>query len=112
MEMGLETLQGKIDEIKKDESYLRIQHALLELFAKRSSRKEYLDEIAELLCRWTGCRCGGIRVLDEYGNIPYASYLGFSREFWGPRIIFPSIKINAPVFESCPRSLNPKIPGY
>ena len=81
--MGLETLQGKIDKVKKDEGYLRIQHALLELFAKRYSRKEYLDEIVELLCRWTGCRCGGIRVLDEYGNIPYASYLGFSREFWG-----------------------------
>jgi len=80
--MNLEALQGKIEVFKKDEDYPRIQHALLELFAKKSSRKEYLDKVVDLLCDWTGCRCGGIRILDEYGNIPYGSYLGFSQEFW------------------------------
>ena len=80
--MDLEILQGKIEDLKKTDDYLRIQHALLELFSKKSSRKEYLDEVVRVLCGWSGCRCGGIRVLDEYGNIPYESYLGFSRDFW------------------------------
>jgi len=82
MEVDGTTWQGKIEEFKKDENYLRIRHLFLELFANKSSRKEYLDEAVELICGWTGCRCGGIRVLDEYGNIPYESYRGFNREFW------------------------------
>lgn len=66
----------------KGETYIDIQHSLLELFAKKATRKDYLDEVVKLLCDWSGCRCGGVRVLDEYGNIPYESYLGFSPEFW------------------------------
>ena len=31
---------------------------------------------------WSGCRCVGIRILDDEGYIPYESYVGFSREFW------------------------------
>ena len=63
-------------------AHLHIQHSLLELFARKSSRREYLGEVVKLLCDWSDCDCGGIRVLDEYGNIPYEAYRGFSREFW------------------------------
>ncbi|MHB1160497.1 MAG: ATP-binding protein [Chloroflexota bacterium] len=55
---------------------------LLQLFAQTSSRQQYLDEVAQLIQSWSGCRCVGLRVLDEDGNIPYESYLGFSQDFW------------------------------
>jgi signal transduction histidine kinase len=63
-------------------AHLQLQHSLLELFARKSSRREYLEEVVKLLCGWSDCACGGIRVLDEYGNIPYEAYRGFTREFW------------------------------
>jgi len=56
--------------------------ALLEQFAKKATRKEYLDSALELVRDWCGCRCVGIRVVDEEGNVPYESAVGFSREFW------------------------------
>jgi PAS domain S-box-containing protein len=55
---------------------------LLELFSKTSTRKEYLDSLVEMIRDWCGCQCLGVRVMDEEGNIPYESYVGFSREFW------------------------------
>ena len=56
--------------------------ALLKLFSETTSRKEYLDRAVALLRDWSGCRCVGIRVLDDEGNIPYESYVGYSSEFW------------------------------
>lgn len=80
--MDHEFLQGEVPPPQEAEGYRQVQHALLELFAQKSSRADYLDEVVKLLMRCSGCRCGGVRVLDEYGNIPYESYQGFSREFW------------------------------
>jgi len=57
-------------------------NSLLKLFVQADSRKEYLDAIVELIAKWSGCRCVGIRVLNEHGEIPYESYKGFSKEFW------------------------------
>ncbi|MBI4865277.1 MAG: PAS domain S-box protein, partial [Candidatus Riflebacteria bacterium] len=56
--------------------------SLLALFAEKSSRKEYLDSVVEVVRSWTGCRCVGIRVVDQERNIPYESFVGFAREFW------------------------------
>ena len=55
---------------------------LLESFATKGTRKEYLDSVVEMIRGWCGCPCVGIRVVDRQGNIPYESYVGFSREFW------------------------------
>ncbi|MFH1025247.1 MAG: PAS domain S-box protein, partial [Nitrospirota bacterium] len=71
-----------ITQRKEIESRIHTTNRLLELFAKTSSRKEYLDSVVDLLHEWTGCRCIGIRVLDKEGNIPYESYRGFSLDFW------------------------------
>ncbi len=57
-------------------------NTLLRLFAQASSRREYLDAVVDLVRRWSGARCVGLRVSDGEGNIPYESYLGFDREFW------------------------------
>jgi PAS domain S-box-containing protein len=54
---------------------------LLDLFAHKSSRKEYLDAVVDALGAWTGCRCRGIRVRSEQDTIPYESVVGFSPDF-------------------------------
>jgi PAS domain S-box-containing protein len=57
-------------------------YVLLNLFSKKTVRKEYLDAAVDLIQNWSGCRCVGIRILDERNFIPYDSYTGFSQEFW------------------------------
>jgi PAS domain S-box-containing protein len=71
-----------ITERKEIEKRVQATNALLNLFARIPSRKDYLDAVLELIQNWTSCRCAGIRILDRQGNIPYESYVGFSREFW------------------------------
>jgi signal transduction histidine kinase len=72
----------KIVERKEIENRLKATNDLLNLFPKKSSRKEYLDAVVNLLRTWSQCRCVGIRILLEKGQIPYESYVGFSQEFW------------------------------
>lgn len=64
------------------EKHIRINNIILKLLSKMPSRKEYLDSIVKLIRGLSGCRCVGIRLLDERGQIPYESYIGFSRGFW------------------------------
>jgi diguanylate cyclase (GGDEF)-like protein/PAS domain S-box-containing protein len=71
-----------ITDRKEIEERTKVINTLLRLFAQTSSRKEYLDAVVELIRSWSGCRCVGIRMLNEYGNIPYESYVGFSQKFW------------------------------
>jgi len=77
LEMGID-----ITERKEAQKRIETTNALLSLFVKMRTRKDYLDGVLELVQNWCGCRCAGIRVLDAQGNIPYESYTGFSREFW------------------------------
>jgi PAS domain S-box-containing protein len=78
----IQVIFRNITKKKEIETRIRTTNSLLELFAKTSSRKEYLGSVVDLLHEWTGCRCIGIRVLDKEGNIPYESYRGFSLDFW------------------------------
>jgi PAS domain S-box-containing protein len=55
---------------------------LLHLFVTATTRKGYLDGVRDLLCRWTGCMCVGIRLIDPKNQIPYESYCGFDQAFW------------------------------
>jgi PAS domain S-box-containing protein len=61
---------------------IRHTNRLLQLYTVRSSKKEYLDEVAKLLQEWTGCEALGIRALTREGDIPYESYVGFTKDFW------------------------------
>ena len=54
---------------------------LLELFSQKTSRKDYLDSAVKVISEWSGCKCVGIRLLDEEGYISYASYAGFGDDF-------------------------------
>jgi PAS domain S-box-containing protein len=78
----VEALQVEMAERKQAEEQLKTTNALLSLFSQKPSRKEYLDAVVDLMHSCTGCRCVGIRILDDNGYIPYESYVGFSREFW------------------------------
>lgn len=68
-------------EYKKAERLNQIVTTLLALFARKSTRKEYLDAVARVVQQWSGCRCIGIRIMNEKGEVPYESYVGFSDEF-------------------------------
>ena len=73
---------GDITQRKETERRVHATNALLSLFSEKPSRKEYLDSVVDLVQRWSGCRCVGIRVLNRQGFIPYESYVGFSQKFW------------------------------
>jgi PAS domain S-box-containing protein len=66
---------------KVEERRTNLITELLELFAKKTSRKDYLDSVVQFLHDWTGCRSVGIRVVNKERYIPYDSYIGFSDEF-------------------------------
>lgn len=67
---------------RKTEKIIQAGRDIFKLLAEKSSRKDYLDAFVGLIAKLSGCRCVGIRVLNEDGKIPYESYIGFSREFW------------------------------
>jgi PAS domain S-box-containing protein len=46
-------------------------NALLGLFARKSSSKEYLGGVIKVIRAWSDCQCVGIRVADQHGAIPY-----------------------------------------
>ena len=79
---GASTIARDITEQKRAEGLVRAANALLSLLPEKSCRKDYMNAVVELLRSWTGCRCVGIRGVDEQGRIPYEAYAGFSREFW------------------------------
>jgi PAS domain S-box-containing protein len=80
--IGIFAAARDITEIKEADSRIATSNEILRLFSQSLSRKEYLDSVVKLVQNWSGCRCVGIRVLDEHARIPYESYAGFSDEFW------------------------------
>ena len=71
-----------ITERRETESRIMLSNAFLKLFSRTFSHKEYLNSAVKLIKEWAGCRCVGIRLLDDRRNIPYESYTGFSKDFW------------------------------
>jgi PAS domain S-box-containing protein len=74
-------LNAEIAEREQAQVRTQITNALLELFAQKTSRKEYLDSVVEAIREWSGCRCVGIRLANDEGFIPYESSVGFSEQF-------------------------------
>ena len=58
-----------------------LRMALLALFQKSGTRQFYLNEVVQLISRWTGCPFVGIRILNLNGGFPYEAQIGFSPEF-------------------------------
>jgi PAS domain-containing protein len=81
------SLQQKLRHFEKgeyeQESFLtQVANALLRLYALAATRHDYLYKAVRLLNLWSRCNYLGIRLLNDLGQIPYESYLGFSRGFW------------------------------
>ena len=68
--------------LKNNERSVQAANALLRLYARAVTRREYLGVAVKLTGIWSDCRYVGIRILNHKGEIPYESYLGFSRQFW------------------------------
>ncbi|MCD6385690.1 PAS domain S-box protein [Candidatus Sumerlaeota bacterium] len=68
--------------LKKAEEALRVSHRILEIANQQREINSLLREFVLEIKRFTGCEAVGIRLLDEDGNIPYESYMGFSRRFY------------------------------
>jgi len=56
--------------------------SVLETLSQSRQVNEYLERLVKQVKKYSGCRCVGIRLLDDDGNIFYVSYTGFSREFF------------------------------
>lgn len=55
---------------------------LLELFARGSTRREYLDNVRHLLQCWSCCESIGLRLADGHSRIPYETHCGFDQLFY------------------------------
>lgn len=75
-------LQKEIKDLRGLENRLQATNELFNLFLKKTSRREYLEAVVDLLHHWSRCQGVGIRILDAQGNIPYESYRGFTSKFW------------------------------
>lgn len=71
-----------VSEQKENQRRTEATNEVLKWFSRAANRKEYLDGILDLVHRWSGCRCAGIRVVVASQHIPYESYVGFSQQFW------------------------------
>jgi PAS domain S-box-containing protein len=70
-----------ITELKAAEKRGNFTNALLKLFAQKTSLKEYLDSVLQVIQNWTNCQALGIRVVDADQRVPYGSFRGFSPDF-------------------------------
>jgi PAS domain S-box-containing protein len=75
------TMVQDLTKRKQTEKHVEGIRALLELFATKSSRADYLESVVALLRRWCDCHGAGIRLRESDGRLPYAAHAGFSREF-------------------------------
>lgn len=70
-----------VTERNRTENRARITNVLLELFAQKTTRKEYLDSVVNAIRDLSGCQCVGIRLANSDGLIPYESQIGFTKDF-------------------------------
>ena len=78
---ALLTIVQDITKQKHDEWHVEGVRELLELFATKTTRQDYVESVVRFLRDWSGCRCAGIRLLGSDNLIPYAACLGYSRRF-------------------------------
>jgi PAS domain S-box-containing protein len=71
-----------IGERKRAQEALLVSYRLLEIAGRQTEMTPLLKEFVTEIKTLTTCSAVGIRILDEAGNIPYAAYEGFSREFY------------------------------
>jgi PAS domain S-box-containing protein len=70
-----------ITQRKAEEKRREVTNALLDLFAHKTSAKEYLDAVVEVIRKWSDCQAIGVRMLGEGDDISYETCLGFEPGF-------------------------------
>ncbi|MFH1640501.1 MAG: PAS domain S-box protein [Candidatus Omnitrophota bacterium] len=76
-----QALEKEIIWRKEEEAFTLARNLILDLIAKKTLRKNFLDEMIKNLVAWTGCSNIGIRVLSENGQLPYEAHVGFDDDF-------------------------------
>jgi PAS domain S-box-containing protein len=77
----VENLSLKTDSDHADEK-LQAFLELAKILKEQLSAKDFLNRVTRLIQQRSGCKCVGIRVLSELGDVPYESFVGFSKRFW------------------------------
>jgi PAS domain S-box-containing protein len=82
LEENAARLKEEILEREKAEAKVRISRDFLEIANRHTGTKELLRRFIQETKNITGCEALGIRVLDEFGDIPYIAYDGFTQKFY------------------------------
>ncbi|HEY3354497.1 MAG TPA: PAS domain S-box protein [Polyangia bacterium] len=77
-----EQLRLTLGSLAESERRRKAAITLLGQLAEARSRKEFLEGAVTLLQRWSSCRCVGVRILNDRGDVPYEAHVGFSQDFW------------------------------
>ncbi len=80
--IGMLSSGEDITERNKTENALRISNRLLGITNRHIEINALFEEFIAEIQDFTGCEAIGIRILDDYGNIPYSGYKGFSHSFY------------------------------
>jgi len=70
-----------ITERRQAEMRTKATNAMLALFARQTTRSDYLSAVTDLLKELVGCRCVGVRIRNAFGEIPYEASTGFDAQF-------------------------------
>ncbi len=70
-----------VTEKKQAEEKQNATNSILELYARKAFRGDYLNAAVNVIRGWSKCSRVGIRIKDEEGNIPYESSVGFEKNF-------------------------------
>jgi PAS domain S-box-containing protein len=79
--VGVFAAARDVTEKKLAEERQGTTNSLLELYARKTSRKDYLNAAVDVIRNWSGCSRVGIRIKDDKDNIPYESFVGFENDF-------------------------------
>lgn len=77
-----EALKNERDKAREAEKEIWQSQNFLEIANRQTNFDPLLDEFVQEIKGLTGCKAVGIRLGDEFGNIPYASCSGFSDTFY------------------------------
>jgi PAS domain S-box-containing protein len=88
MTSNLKRLTARRDELdaeiaarQETENRTRLVNSLLKLFTEKFTQREYLDEVCDLIRRWSGLRHVGIRILGPDRTITFESCRGYNDSF-------------------------------
>jgi signal transduction histidine kinase len=79
--VGVFAAARDVTEKKQAEERQSTTNSILELYARKTSRQDYLKAAVDVIGNWSGCSRVGIRIKDDKGNAPYESCVGFEEDF-------------------------------